>query len=189
MAGLKQRMEDAGAKLHAAKIAVEQAQAEWDDLFKQAVSGRRKDKVYVGEPIEDDEVTDFILTNRPVESSALNQIANVLNSNTEKEWDYAEISASLPGIPRPSIRVSLYRLQHDQKAIKTGRGKWKAAPQRVLNFENIIQDVLSGPNGLGKSERQIVEETHLTPPQVSQILHQRREMFIQGSDNLWRKKG
>jgi hypothetical protein len=188
MASIKQRLEDAGARLCAAKSELAKAQEEWDALFERAVSGGRgttKPVDFDDPDGSEEELDKFILENAP---TAVNLIAGVLNSNTEKEWDYDEISGRLPTIPRASIRVVLYKLKEEKKAEKTGRGTWKALPARILNDENLILDVLNDQTGLGKSASQIADATGLLLPKVSEVLRRRPEMFIEGADHLWRKK-
>jgi hypothetical protein len=59
----------------------------------------------------------------------------------------------------------------------------------ILNEENLILHWLNGFNGLGKTESQIAEDTKLPVFKVAEVLGRRPEMFVRGTDLLWRKKG
>jgi len=127
MASLKQKFEEAAVKLAQARSALAHAQAEWDNLYKQIISGARQQRKTDSpagatfEPAAEQFIQESIGRN------TTNQILDVLKSDPAKEWDYDQISAKVPGTPRASIRVILYGLKKDKKVIKPGRGKWKAA--------------------------------------------------------------
>ncbi len=105
-------------KLTAARTELAAAQAEWDSLYKQATN-QRQARTTAGASKNGD--ADNLSENAP------DQITEVLRSNPSKEWDYDDINQRLPSVPRASVRVFLYKLKKDGKALKVGRGKWKAA--------------------------------------------------------------
>ena len=123
MASLKQKLEQAALRLAAAKSEFDSARADWDALYKQAVSGGRQRKG--GASVGTDQEDQNVFINEGNERNASNGILEVLRSNPQKEWNYDEISEKLPSTPRTSIRVFLYKLQKDKKAVKAGRGKWR----------------------------------------------------------------
>ena len=120
MASLKEKIQAAAAKVESCKEALKTAQSDFDALFRQAVMGRVKKPKAGGENAE------FELASTPNPESSIEQISALLKSEPNKEWNYSEINSRLPSVPRASVRVFLYKLKKDEKAEKTGRGKWKA---------------------------------------------------------------
>jgi hypothetical protein len=122
MASLKQKLEQAATKLVEAKSALADAQRDFDSIYRQIASSSRQRKTDSGSGSETENVTD-----QDCGQNTTNQILSVLKLVPTKEWGYDEISSRVPGTPRASIRVILYKLQKDGQAMKAGRGKWKAA--------------------------------------------------------------
>jgi molecular chaperone DnaK (HSP70) len=118
MATVKEKLQQAAVKVEDARRQLEQAENEFDALFKQVSKGK-KSKTDIGD------VPDVDLS---TVDTSINQIAALIKGKPDKEWNYDEISAELPSIPRPSIRVFLYKLKDEKQVLKVSRGKWKAMP-------------------------------------------------------------
>ena len=120
MATVKEKLQQAAVKVEDARRQLEQAEKEFDSLFKQVSRGNaKKQKTDLGD------IPDVDLS---TVDTSINQIAALIKCSPDKEWNYDEISAELPSVPRASIRVFLYKLKDEKQVLKVGRGKWKAMP-------------------------------------------------------------
>lgn len=119
MASLKQKLEQAAIELADAKRILKQKQDAWDLLYRQATGGRASKK--------ESNQSQSETGDSGVIGGVTERIVAILASDTSKEWKYKEIHKKLEDVPIPSLRAMMFKLQKDQKAIKAGRGRWKAA--------------------------------------------------------------
>jgi hypothetical protein len=71
-----------------------------------------------------------------------------------------------------------------------GKGPIPAFFQRTNGAEKeAILTILNDEDGLGKTMSEIGAATHIIPPKVISVLHANQDLFVVGTDNLWRKKG
>lgn len=129
MATIKERLQSAAAHVEHCRGELVKAQNEFDVLYKQATGGRaKKAKTDMPKTLEVNLLDEV--------DTSPTQIRALLDGEPVRQWSYDDIRLKLPEIPRPSIRVHLYKLQKDGAVKKVGRGKWQAAQEpNVLPME------------------------------------------------------
>jgi hypothetical protein len=128
MATLKQRLEQAGAKLAEAKRNVELAQKEFDELFRQA-TGARSGKKQTDPSEKGSEVVD------DTSSRLVDRVAAVLFETPLREHRYQDIAEKLCTTPA-TVRAMLNKLRAEGRAHRTGPAVWKANQKPTGSDEN-----------------------------------------------------
>jgi hypothetical protein len=130
---------------------------------------------------------------KPVGELVRQYLTTHLNPFTVKQAAEA-LKAIQPDVTASAVAQALNRMSNGlvrvvQKGVGPNPTYYQRAETdgRISNEENKISDVLNGPNGLGKTEFEISEETTLPVPKVGEVLRRRPEMFSQGGDMKWRK--
>jgi hypothetical protein len=129
--GLKQKLQEAATEVSDLKRMLADAERNFDAIYKQVIGGAKAKKNAPIEP-EDVEIAtgqENLLASmyQPSTPNFTDSIWALLVSEPDKEWSYGDIKKKLPAIPNTTIPSLLFRLKKNGKAVKMGRGKWKAA--------------------------------------------------------------
>ena len=129
--GLKQKLQEAAIEVANLKRMLVEAERNFDALYKQVTSGAKAKKNTPTDGTNDENSQDetIKLFGNMISPAAnfTDRIGALLISEPNKEWSYADIKKKLPDVPNTTIPSLLFRLKKNGKAVKSGRGKWKAA--------------------------------------------------------------
>src|SRR5437879_2104263 len=128
MANLKDKLEEAALELGRVKFELYEAQKRFDLLYKRVAEGGRPAKTPRGSKSQTPPVPAAAAAAAPASQPGRisDRIEAVLNSDPRKKWKYDNIAEKLPSVSRNTIRALLFKLRKDGKALKVGRGQWKA---------------------------------------------------------------
>ena len=129
--GLKQKLQEAAIEVADLKRMLADAERNFDALYKQVTSGAKAKKSSPTEGVNDQSYQDeaikiFAKAFQPA-ANFTDRIEALLISEPNKEWSYGDIKQKLPDIPNTTVPSLLFRLKKNGKAIKAGRGKWRAS--------------------------------------------------------------